>query len=69
MKKIKIVTLALLLGYTGFAQESQQSEVSLTLPKVSYIDSLKATFVNHSTSNCIDPVSYTHLTLPTSDLV
>jgi len=54
MKKIKIVTLALLLGYTGFAQESQQSEVSLTLPKVSYIDSLKATFVNHSTSNCID---------------
>ena len=54
MKKIKIVTLALLLAYTGFAQESQQSEVSLTLPKVSYIDSLKATFVNHSTSNCID---------------
>ena len=54
MKKIKIATLTLLLAYSGFAQESQQSEVSLTLPKVSYIDSLKATFVNHSTSNCID---------------
>jgi membrane-bound lytic murein transglycosylase D len=54
MKKIKIVTLTLLLAYSGFSQESAQSEVSLELPKVSYIDSLKATFVNHSTSNCID---------------
>ena len=54
MKKFKIVTLTLLLAYSGFAQESAQSEVSLELPKVSYIDSLKATFVNHSTSNCID---------------
>ena len=54
MKKIKIVTLTLLLAYSGFAQESAQSEVSLELPKVSYIDSLKATFINHSTSNCID---------------
>lgn len=54
MKKIKIITLMLLLASTGFAQESEQVEVSLALPKVSYIDSLKATFVNHSTSNCID---------------
>ena len=54
MKKFKIVTLTLLLAYSGFAQESAQSEVSLELPKVSYIDSLKATFINHSTSNCID---------------
>ncbi len=54
MKKFKIVTLTLLLAYSVFAQESAQSEVSLTLPKVSYLDSLKATFINHSTSNCID---------------
>ena len=54
MKKFKIVTLTLLLAYSGFTQESAQSEVSLELPKVSYIDSLKATFINHSTSNCID---------------
>ncbi|WP_430399676.1 LysM peptidoglycan-binding domain-containing protein [Flavobacterium sp.] len=54
MKKFKIVTLTLLLAYSVFAQESAQSEVSLALPKVSYIDSLKATFINHSTSNCID---------------
>ena len=26
----------------------------LPLPKISYLDSLKNTFVNHSTSNCID---------------
>lgn len=37
-----------------FAQESVQDEILLPTPKVSYIDSIKATFVNHSTSNCID---------------
>ena len=37
----------------GFAQESIPVN-PLILNKVSYLDSLKTTFVNHSTSNCID---------------
>jgi len=54
MKKIQIITLTLLTTFSSFAQESVEREVSLILPKVSYLDSLKATFINHSTSNCID---------------
>ena len=54
MKKIKLIALTALFTYCGFAQESAQSEVNLELPKVSYLDSIKATFINHSTSNCID---------------
>ena len=33
--------------------------------KISYIDAI----LDYCTDNEIDPVSYTHLTLPTSDLV
>ena len=54
MKKMQIITLTLLTTFSSFAQESVEREVSLILPKVSYLDSLKATFINHSTSNCID---------------
>lgn len=37
------------------AQESQEEVLQITIPeKVSYLDSIKATFVNHTTSNCID---------------
>ncbi|MCL9769435.1 LysM peptidoglycan-binding domain-containing protein [Flavobacterium sp. HXWNR69] len=53
MKKILIIT-SLFLSHLGFAQESVEKESFLSLPKMSYLDSLKTTFVNHSTSNCID---------------
>lgn len=54
MKKIVLVTLGLFLTNTLFAQESQQVTPTLFTPKISYLDSLKATFSNHTTSNCID---------------
>ena len=49
----KLVYLTLLVSMIGFAQESIPVN-PLILNKVSYLDSLKTTFVNHSTSNCID---------------
>ena len=54
MKKIVLVTLGLFLSNALFAQESQQGTPTLFTPKISYLDSLKATFSNHATSNCID---------------
>jgi membrane-bound lytic murein transglycosylase D len=54
MKKIVLVTLGLFLSNALFAQESQQVTPTLFTPKISYLDSLKATFSNHATSNCID---------------
>lgn len=54
MKKYIITSIALSCSLMSFAQEELISEPNLELPKVSYIDSLKATFVNHNTSNCID---------------
>jgi len=54
MKKLSISIFSLFVTLTCFAQENVESEISLALPKVSYLDSIKATFVNHSTSNCID---------------
>ena len=53
MKKF-ILVASLLLSVAGFGQENAEKESLLTLPKMSYLDSLKTTFVNHSTSNCID---------------
>ena len=49
----KIVYLSLLASSIGFAQESAEQN-TLMLPKISFLDSLKSTFVQHSTSNCID---------------
>ena len=53
MKKSLIIT-SLFLSLFSFAQETAEKENILPLPKMSYLDSLKTTFVNHSTSNCID---------------
>ena len=53
MKKTIIIT-SLFLSIFSFGQESLEKENLLSLPKMSYLDSLKTTFVNHSTSNCID---------------
>lgn len=49
--------LFIVFPFISLAQESQ--EVSLlyantTTEKISYLDSIKSSFVNHSTSNCID---------------
>lgn len=47
--------LCLLLPLISFAQESVEANlIEETVVKVSYLDSLKASFVNHSTSTCID---------------
>lgn len=52
----KGIITAVLLGFSciNFAQEKEVTEPNLELPKVSYLDSLKATFVEHNASNCID---------------
>jgi membrane-bound lytic murein transglycosylase D len=54
MKNLSISIFSFFVTLTCLAQENVQSEISLVLPKISYLDSIKATFVNHSTSNCID---------------
>jgi len=47
--------LFLLVPFFTFAQESiEVSLIEEVAPKLSYLDSLKASFVNHSTSTCID---------------
>jgi membrane-bound lytic murein transglycosylase D len=52
--KIKNI-LFLLLPLISFAQASVEANlIEETVIKVSYLDSLKASFVNHSTSTCID---------------
>ncbi|WP_445714473.1 LysM peptidoglycan-binding domain-containing protein [Flavobacterium sp.] len=53
MKKTIIIT-SFFLSFLGFSQESAEKENLLPLPNMTYLDSLKTTFVNHSTSNCID---------------
>lgn len=54
MKKIKISALAVVVSLSAFSQEKELTEPTLELPKLSYLDSLKNTFVNHNTSTCID---------------
>ncbi len=54
MMKIRNI-LFLLVPFITFAQESLEvSIIEETAPKLTYLDSLKASFVNHSTSTCID---------------
>ena len=54
MKKIVLLTLGLLVSNGLLAQENKEITPTLFTPKISYLDSLKATFSNHATSNCID---------------
>lgn len=56
MNKTKVFTLVLgLFTLAGIAQESAENQAQINeLPKLSYLDSIKATFVQHETSNCID---------------
>jgi membrane-bound lytic murein transglycosylase D len=53
MKK-SLLYISLLLSLFCFGQEHAEKELNLQISKVSYLDSLKATFINHSTSTCID---------------
>jgi membrane-bound lytic murein transglycosylase D len=54
MKKLVLLTLGFFLSNVMLAQESKEIIPTLFTPKISYLDSLKATFSNHATSNCID---------------
>lgn len=54
MKKLVLLTLGFFLSNVMLAQESKDIIPTLFTPKISYLDSLKATFSNHATSNCID---------------
>lgn len=56
MNKTKIFSLVFgIFSLAAMAQESAEKEVQFTpLPKLSYLDSIKSTFVYHETSNCID---------------
>lgn len=56
MNKTKVLVFLFgLVGFTAAAQDTSENQVQINqLPKLSYLDSIKATFVNHETSNCID---------------
>lgn len=54
MKKLVLLTLGFFLSNVMLAQESKDIIPTLFTPKISYLDSLKATFAHHATSNCID---------------
>lgn len=56
MNKTKVFTLLFgVFTLLGQAQESAENQAQIKeLPKLSYLDSIKATFVQHETSNCID---------------
>jgi membrane-bound lytic murein transglycosylase D len=54
MKKLVLLTLGFFLSNLMLAQESKEIIPTLFTPKISYLDSLKATFTHHATSNCID---------------
>lgn len=54
MKKLVLLILGFFLSNVMLAQESKDIIPTLFTPKISYLDSLKATFSNHATSNCID---------------
>ena len=54
MKKLVLLTLGFFLSNVMFAQESKEIIPTLFTPKISYLDSLKATFTHHAISNCID---------------
>ena len=54
MKKIVLLASLFFSFAFSFAQESAERELPIFVPKLTYLDSLKSTFINHSTSVCID---------------
>lgn len=55
-KKRTLSLVAALLSLTGFAQESAQADTFTTTPqvKLSFLDSIKSTFIRNSELSCID---------------
>lgn len=53
MRKIKYTAIVLLFTVSLFAQEPKKI-MDVAVLKTAYLDSIKAAFTNHNTSNCID---------------
>lgn len=66
MNKKRTLSLALaFLSFAGFAQESAQADIAVTPPpaiKLSYLDSIKATFDRHDEAACLDSLWIKELT-------
>lgn len=65
MNKKKTLSLVFaLFSFVAFAQESAQADISTVTPeiKLSYLDSIKATFTNHSDMACVDSLWLKELT-------
>ncbi|WP_130734855.1 lytic transglycosylase domain-containing protein [Flavobacterium sp. J27] len=54
MSRNKFIVGTFLLSSLAFSQESKKEVVDATVLKTVYLDSIKATFTSHNTSNCID---------------
>ncbi|MNJ99296.1 Membrane-bound lytic murein transglycosylase D precursor [compost metagenome] len=55
-KKKTLSVVFALLSFAGFAQESAQADIAVVTPeiKLSFLDSIKSTFSNHSDAVCLD---------------
>jgi membrane-bound lytic murein transglycosylase D len=65
MSKKKTLSLVFaLLSFAAFAQESAQTDISPVAPivKISFLDSIKSTFVRHSDMACVDSLWVKELT-------
>src|SRR5690606_6239989 len=48
------LTFLSLCSFTAFAQQSISNESFIQEPKLSYLDSLKQSFVHHEIASCVD---------------
>ena len=53
----------------GYLNDSEQSEFASTTTSICNLEEVQPTRINPIDSEYVKSVSYTHLTLPTSDLV
>ncbi len=53
-KKRTLALLAAMVAFAGFAQESAQNDLQVPAVKMSYLDSIKTTFIRHEEMACID---------------
>ncbi|WP_317130151.1 lytic transglycosylase domain-containing protein [Flavobacterium profundi] len=54
MNKKLYTSILSLLASVSFAQDLKKENVDVAVLKMAYLDSIKTTFTNHNTSNCID---------------
>ena len=54
MNKKLYTSVLSLLASVSFAQDLKKENVDVAVLKMAYLDSIKTTFTNHNTSNCID---------------